>query len=123
MKTRIYIAGGMTGLPDFNYPAFHAAAAQLRALGFDAVNPAEDGLPVESPWEAHLKVAIAKLVTCDAVAVLDGWARSRGAVLETNLANDLGMPCHSLAGWVEWFAGTADKAQFDKTFTQASATA
>ena len=27
----VYIAGPMTGLPDFNYPAFHAAASAWRA--------------------------------------------------------------------------------------------
>ena len=30
----IYISGPITGLPDLNYPAFHAAAAELRALGW-----------------------------------------------------------------------------------------
>ena len=31
---RIYIAGPMSGLPEFNHPAFHAAAAQLRGAGY-----------------------------------------------------------------------------------------
>ena len=35
--TRIYIAGPMTGIPEHNYPAFHAAVAKLRAGG-DAVS-------------------------------------------------------------------------------------
>jgi hypothetical protein len=30
---RIYIAGPMTGLPEFNYPAFNAEAQRLRGLG------------------------------------------------------------------------------------------
>ena len=38
---RLYIAGPMTGLPRFNYPAFHAAADVLRRMGHDAVSPAE----------------------------------------------------------------------------------
>src|SRR5690606_26470176 len=38
---RIYIAGPMTGLPDLNFPAFHAEAARLRSRGVDVVNPAE----------------------------------------------------------------------------------
>ena len=43
--TRVYIAGPMTGLPDFNYPAFNAAAAKLRALGLEVLNPAENPPP------------------------------------------------------------------------------
>ena len=39
---RIYLAGPMTGLPEFNYPAFHAEAARLRQLGYHVENPAEN---------------------------------------------------------------------------------
>ncbi|MBP7610130.1 MAG: DUF4406 domain-containing protein, partial [Steroidobacteraceae bacterium] len=31
----------MSGRPDLNFPAFTAAATQLRAAGFEVVNPAE----------------------------------------------------------------------------------
>jgi hypothetical protein len=37
---------------------------------------------------------IAELVTCDAIAALDGWERSRGASLEVYIAKALGMPVH-----------------------------
>lgn len=39
---RIYIAGPMSGLPEFNYPAFNRAAAVLRAQGHHVENPAEN---------------------------------------------------------------------------------
>lgn len=43
MTQRIYLAGPMTGLPEHNFPAFHAEAARLRGLGYQVENPAEHG--------------------------------------------------------------------------------
>ena len=88
---RVYIAGPMTGLPDLNFPAFHAEAARLRALGFDAVNPAEINPEPTVGWQACMRADIAQLVTCDGVVLLPGWERSRGASLEAHIAHALGM--------------------------------
>lgn len=38
---RIYLAGPMRGYAEFNFPAFHAAAARLREQGHTVFNPAE----------------------------------------------------------------------------------
>lgn len=38
---RVYLAGPMRGVPHFNFPAFHAAAAELRARGYVVFSPAE----------------------------------------------------------------------------------
>ena len=38
---RIYISGPITGMSDYNYPAFHAAAKRLRDKGHWVINPAE----------------------------------------------------------------------------------
>lgn len=90
---RVYIAGPMTGHDEFNYPAFADAAARLRAAGFDVVSPHEvnplDG--TERTWDWYMRRDIAELVTCDAVAVLPGWETSKGATLETHIAEALGM--------------------------------
>ena len=86
---RVYIAGPMTGLPDFNYPAFNAAAASLRAMGYCVENPAENPVPPCGSWDGYMAMAIAQLVTCDCVAFLPGWTTSKGARVENRLAHDL----------------------------------
>lgn len=86
---RIYLAGPMTGLPEFNYPAFHAEAARLRALGYQVENPAEN--PPQDDWEDYMKQAIPQLLTCDLMALLPGWEKSKGAMLEHHIACHLGI--------------------------------
>lgn len=39
--TTVYIAGPMSGIAQFNFPAFIAAAAALRAQGITVISPAE----------------------------------------------------------------------------------
>lgn len=102
---RVYIAGPMTGIEFLNFPAFHAAAATLRELGHTVVNPAELNPDPETSWLDCMRVDIAQLVTCDAVAMLDGWSGSRGATIEWNLACDLGL----LRQPIELFRRVADE--------------
>lgn len=98
---RVYLAGPMSGLPGWNYPAFHQAAAALRAAGYQVVNPAENGLPPEAHWEQHMRRDIAALLTCGRLALLPGWAASKGAVLEERIARQLGMTVQSVERWIE----------------------
>lgn len=88
---RIYIAGPMTGLPELNFPAFHAAAAALRAQGHHVENPAEINADPKAQWLDCMRMDIARLVTCDAVLMLPGWQNSRGALVEHGLAVGLGL--------------------------------
>lgn len=106
--TRLYIAGPMTGLPDFNRPAFHAAAAQLRAAGYEVVNPAEldSTHPIADPggygaWGRYMRRDIPHLVKCDALALLPGWTESKGARLEAHIAQELGMRMWSYIMWID----------------------
>lgn len=90
---RIYVSGQMSGLPDFGAPAFNKAAADLRASGFDVVNPAElDAQDTAAKtWAEYMRRDIQELVTCDAIALLPNWIYSRGAKLEKHIADALGM--------------------------------
>jgi hypothetical protein len=106
--TRLYIAGPMTGLPDFNHPAFHAAAAKLRAAGYEVVSPAEldSTHPIADPdgpgaWGRYMRRDIPHLLTCDALALLPGWTESKGARLEAHNAQELGMRMWSYIMWID----------------------
>lgn len=89
---RIYIAGPMTGLPDFNFPAFHHAAAAWRAAGWEVVNPAESfGGAQDRPYREYVARDLETLRTCDAIAMLPGWdgPAARGSVWEREVAHQL----------------------------------
>jgi hypothetical protein len=88
---RIYLAGPMSNLPDFNYPAFNAEAARLRYLGHHVENPAENPPPPCGTWLGYMRIAVAQLVTCDEVHMLPGWELSKGANAEFTLAVSLGL--------------------------------
>lgn len=103
---RLYIAGPMTGIPQFNYPAFIEAAAALRTEGWDITCPAElddadtkrkamasmDGSLADGDWNGDtwgdFLSRDVKLIadTVDGVALLHGWGDSRGACLEAFVA-------------------------------------
>jgi hypothetical protein len=81
----------MSSIPDLNFPLFNSEAARLRALGYKVVNPAEINPDINADWHACMRSDIVELVTCQAIAMLPGWAQSRGARLEHHIAEALGM--------------------------------
>jgi transposase len=88
---RVYIAGPMSGLPGFNYVSFNQTAKQLRSLGCEVENPAENPDPPCKQWAGYMRMAIAQVVKCDTLALLPNWHTSRGADLERRIALELGL--------------------------------
>ncbi|MGV9364477.1 DUF4406 domain-containing protein [Amycolatopsis sp. NPDC003731] len=89
---KVYLSGPMTGLPDNNFPAFRAAAAELRAAGITVEDPSDKGIVPGWAWADYLRYDLGVLVTCDRVATLPGWRGSPGARLEVRVAKSLSMP-------------------------------
>ncbi len=101
-----YLAGPMSGIPQFNFPAFHAAAKSLREQGFEIISPAE--MDAESDVaakalasksgdliDAGIKETWGDLLARDVKLIADGvggivllenWHKSRGARLESYVA-------------------------------------
>jgi hypothetical protein len=88
----------MSHRPLYNRPAFDAAARYLRGLGYAVESPSEfcrgfeSIYPAASLWRECMRVAIPRLLHCDAVAVLPQWDESRGARIEYLIARRMGMP-------------------------------
>lgn len=97
--SRVYIAGPMTGLPEFNYPAFHAADKALTAAGHETLNPANN--PECDSWLGYMRAGLTQLAQADGVAYLPGWQSSRGALIEVDLAGQLGFDVRPLAAWLD----------------------
>ena len=88
---RIYVAGPMSGMKDLNYPAFNAKTAELRAAGHHVENPAENDPPKCESWLGYMRLSVAQIATCDAIYLLPGWSKSKGACIEHQLAVGLGL--------------------------------
>jgi len=88
----------MSGYAEHNYPAFKAAEIRLRAEGHEPVNPANinpdpgngDVVPGDDRWREFMRNDIKELIYCDAIYLLKGWERSRGAMLEFEIASRMG---------------------------------
>jgi Protein of unknown function (DUF550)/Domain of unknown function (DUF4406) len=100
-ERRIYIAGPMTGLTDYNYPAFHAAEEQLLSAGYVVLNPARHKPAVAVPtWHDWMRLGIRAVTDSDGVALLPGWAQSRGARAEIAVAESIGVDVRALPDWL-----------------------
>lgn len=98
---KLYIAGPMTGLEDFNRPAFFAAEEKLELAGLDTLNPARREPVIGKTWAEYMREGLADLIQCQGVALLADWHQSKGARLEVHVARELGMRVGSVNEWLE----------------------
>ena len=90
----------MTGYPNFNFEAFHSAAAALRSQGFIVYNPAESFNGAQDlPWTTYMKNDYDAIVQCGAVMVLEGWEKALGSVLEVLFGLSRGMSIFKKTGY------------------------
>lgn len=117
---KIYLAGAMRGIPDFNAPAFRNGARRLREAGHEVFSPVEHDELAGFDWSGHsgnlaqaedegfgLRKALAADLSwiclhADAVVMLPGWEKSLGATAEVATAHALGLPA---TGLDEFLAG------------------
>lgn len=87
-----YLSSKMTGINEYNYPAFNRIAEKLRAKGLQILNPAEINQVVPHKKRSdYLRDDIQHLLRCDALILFGDWENSKGALLELANAKELGM--------------------------------
>ena len=86
-KPKLYISGPMTGIQDFNFPAFFAAEEELKK-SYYVFNPANN--PEMENYTDYLRKDIEYLIQCQVIYMLKGWKKSVGASLEHRIAKVLG---------------------------------
>lgn len=98
---KLYVAGPMSNLPEFNYPAFSKASAQLREVGYAVLNPAENYGGYDGLTHAeYMRLDLQMVLLVDGLALLDGWENSRGAALEVHVAETLGIEVGDVGYWL-----------------------
>ena len=110
---KLYLAGPMRGIPEFNFPAFKIAAEILRSRGYEVFNPAEkdnerhgtdiskgnttgDETVAAKTHGFNLREALGVDLAwicehADGIALLPGWENSKGAKAEHATAVALGL--------------------------------
>ena len=99
----VYLSGPMTGIPEFNGPAFRAYAAKLRAEGFEVISPHEmDKAADTTGWKwgdfltRDMDVLLSSKVGVQRIYMMPGWEKSRGAKLERYAAEANGIAVYDV---------------------------
>lgn len=101
---RVYLSGPMTGIPDWNAPAFADAKRAVMAAGAESCfDPAAAWGHHDRPasWYMshdlhHLTAMDGERPYFDAIVLLPGWYASEGASLEYQVARACGIALVSL---------------------------
>lgn len=105
----LYVIGPVTGKPNENRQAFHEARRNLKAFGYYAQIP-HDYISAGSPWNKAMAISLDILTECgdepgvplfDGVALLTGWDDSKGACLEKQVAEAIGLTVKTVDEWIE----------------------
>ena len=86
----VYISGKITGKEDYK-DDFLTAECWLKLNDYKVINPAKvaEVLP-NLTYQQFMAIDYKLIELCDAIFMLDGWQKSKGAVAELGYAKSLG---------------------------------
>lgn len=90
-KKKVFISGPMSGIKDYNKPAFDKAEEYLTQAGYSVFNPAR--MHFDDAWDHSeiMRIDLAALAQCDYILMLDKWYNSKGAIHEYHYAHAIGV--------------------------------
>ncbi len=91
-EKKVYISGAISGLPLEEAKAnFRRAKELVESWGFIAVSPFDSGVADSEPWHVHMLADLEMLSKCTHIYLMDGWTKSRGANIEHDFAQAMGL--------------------------------
>jgi hypothetical protein len=95
---KIYISGKITGIElQKAQEKFSRYESSLKVMGFDPVNPMTiSPFKVDKTWEEYMKDCIRALCECEIIGMMPCWTSSRGARIEKELAEQIGLKVYYL---------------------------
>lgn len=92
---KYYLSGKISGLADYGRSNFTKAKQFLmkkhKVSSYNIFNPTELGLIKNWNWQDYMRFDIAKLMESDIIVMLPNYKHSKGALIELQLAKNLGM--------------------------------
>ena len=84
---KVYISGPITGTNDY-MERFSEAQKRIESRGHSVINPAlvNSNLPKDTTYDEYMSMSLTMLDMCDAIYLLNGFEKSKGALLEIDKA-------------------------------------